>query len=158
MCIMITFLQIRVCDRPLEDGGAGGAAAPREIFSGGFAMLFYSNNNDTLCLFYAACVFNFFQFLCPIFCTTNINLKFPNSIYASGNGSTKLKYYSKYIWPVGHLGNVLWGRCRRVKYGPAARLKWNNKGRGADKVVKTNCLFRKVIFSKSEKFPLNLTV
>ena len=63
---------------------------------------------------------------CPMSFLTLNNFKFPQCHYVSRKGSTKLAYIC--IWPVEPVG-----RCRIVKYGPAARLKWNKKGRGAEK-------------------------
>ena len=114
---------MHVC-RPL---GAGGAAPP-ENFQGVlsppakiFVMLFYINNDDKLCFFDAACIFiSFIASMSRYFSLQMKILNSSNGIYASCKGSTKLAYI--------HLtsrafGQCPVGRCRIVKYGPAAMLK-----------------------------------
>ena len=66
-----------------------------------FAMLFYINNDDRLCFFYAACIFNLFHSFFVRYFSPQIRISnSPNSIYASGKGSTKLNNTSEQsgIW------------------------------------------------------------
>ena len=64
------------------------------VHSKKFAMLFYVNNDDRLCFFYAACSFHFFHssFILFRYFALQITISYSsNKIFTSGKGNTKLK-------------------------------------------------------------------
>ena len=96
-----------------------------------FKMLFYINNDDKLC-FFTRHVFFFISFIVSFSRYFSLQITILNSPMA-------FMHLAKVAqnWHI-HLTSRAFGQCPVVrcwimKYGPAARLKWNKKGRGAEK-------------------------
>ena len=112
------------------------------------------NNDDKLCWFFLRGMyfFHFFHsFFLKILFSTNKNLNSPMAFMhlakVTQNWHIHLTSRAFGQCPVGH--------CWIVKYGPAARLKWNKKGRGArkKKLWKRTAYIERLSSRKQKSFP-----
>ena len=106
-------------------GKRGCWGCPRDFF----VMLFYINNDDKKKLrgmyFFISFIVSFSRYFSLQITILNSPMAFMHLAKVAQNWHIHLTSRAFGQCPV--------GRCWIVKYGPAARLKWNKKGRGAGK-------------------------